>query len=69
MCYWTNETITDFKLSQPYLTAEDVLEFYPHFDDASSLTPHIEDVTAHQAIYVIAAAFADAYLEQQHERV
>jgi hypothetical protein len=40
------------------------VEFYPHFDDASSLTPHIENVTAHQAIYVIAAAFADAYLEQ-----
>jgi hypothetical protein len=62
------ELILDFMLALVG-GGEDVLEFYPHFDDVSSLTPHIENVTAHQAIYVIAAAFADAYLEQQHERV
>lgn len=27
VCYWTNETIAGSKLSQPYLTAEDALEF------------------------------------------
>jgi hypothetical protein len=57
------ELILDFMLALVG-GGENVLEFYPHFDDASSLTPQIEDVTAHQAIYVIAAAFADAYLEQ-----
>jgi hypothetical protein len=57
------ELILDFMLALVG-GGEEVLEFYPHFDDEEALTPHIEDVTAHQAIYVIAAAFADAYLEQ-----
>ena len=56
------ELILDFMLALAG-GGENVLEFYPHFDDEEMLTPDISDVTAHQAIVVIAAAFADAYLE------
>ena len=57
------ELILDFMLALVG-GGEEVLEFYPHFDDEEAQTPSIQDVTAYQAIYVIAAAFADAYLEQ-----
>lgn len=56
------ELILDFMLALVG-GGENVLEFYPHPEDEMSPIPDIQDLTAHQAIYVIAAAFADAYLE------
>ena len=54
------ELILDFMLALAG-GGENVLEFYPDAEDGWA--PDIQGLTAHQAIYVIAAAFADAYLE------